>query len=75
MLRAKFRCTFVQKNADGSELVQLNAVYGDKDSVNAQWSKYTPNGSLNMSISLEGAQGKLVPNGEYFLDISPVETA
>lgn len=75
MLRAKFRCVSVTTHADGSEAVQLQAVYGDKEGVNAQWAKFTPSGSLSMTISAEGAQGKLVPGVEYFIDFSVASPA
>jgi hypothetical protein len=69
-IRAKFSCNAVTKNADGSERVELVAVYGDE---NKPWSKFTPSGNLAMTISNPDAQGAFVPGKTYYLDLSPAE--
>lgn len=74
MIRCKFRCSEVSRLDVGYERVKFFPVYAT-DGVNAAWSKATPSGSLELSITVEGAQGKFVPGGEYFLDISPVAPA
>lgn len=70
MLRAKFIVTQITKHSDGAETVELGAANGRKDTVNAQWSKWTPSGNLRMQINNPEAQGKLIPGKYYFLDIS-----
>lgn len=75
MIRAKFRCTSVTNheghNDNKSETVKLCAANGPKDTANAQWSKWTPSGTLEMTINNPEAQGKFEPGKYYFLDISP----
>lgn len=51
------------------EVVRLNCVY-TKDGANAQWSKWTPSGSLTLSISNPDAMGTLKP-GFYKITITP----
>jgi hypothetical protein len=74
--RAKFRCTKVQQvstcSADGiyadkQEEVVLSAVCGK---TNEQWSKWTPSGTLTMTINNPDAQGKFKPTQCYYLDIT-----
>lgn len=50
------------------ENVHLNAVYGE-DGINKQWSKWTPAGSLNLSISNPDAQGFFRAGKEYIVTI------
>ena len=74
MIRAKFTVQSVTKHAYGGEEVKLCPVYGSGDNKsNAEWAKATPSGSLTMTIDNPGAQGKLVPGKEYFLDFTPAE--
>lgn len=69
-VQAKFKCTFVQKNEGGSELVQLVPVVSGSEE-NKTWSKYTPTGSLSMMVTAEGAVGQFEPGKEYFLTLVP----
>lgn len=71
-IRAKFQCHAVTKDSGKNEIVRFTAVYGSGEA-NKQWSKYTPNGTLEMTISEEGAQGRFEPGKEYFLDITPAD--
>jgi hypothetical protein len=68
MIVAKFRCTQVSKNEDGSEEVKLIAAHGPE---NESWSKYTPYGDLTMGISNPDAQGRFEPGKEYMLRFEP----
>lgn len=68
---AKFRCQLVSKDAQGNETVTLNPVTGKDGSANAQWSKWTPSGKLEMTITNPPAQGQLVPGKEYLVTIAP----
>jgi hypothetical protein len=67
-IRAKFSCSSVQ-DFGSTETVSLNAVNGPKGTANAQWSKWTPSGSLSLNISNPDARGKFKPGGYYYLDI------
>jgi hypothetical protein len=74
MIRAKFKCHTVTRDSGGNETVTLHPVYGNAQSPdNIEWSKYTPTGKLEMTITQEGAQGKFIPNKDYFLDFTPAE--
>lgn len=81
VLRAKFRVTSVTRSidADGNasqEVVKLSAVYSsDPESENAKWSKWTPSGSLEMTINNPNAFGTLSNGHEFYIDFTPAETA
>lgn len=70
-IKAKFKCTSVTKIEGGSEVVSMSPVTSGSGSDNKSWSKYTPSGSLSMSITAEGAVGIFEPGKEYFLDFTP----
>ncbi len=73
MIRAKFRCTSVQTSGE-NEQVSLMAVYSDDpNDPNKQWSKWTPSGSVMLTINNPDAQGKFKTNEEYFLDFTPAK--
>lgn len=69
---AKFRCTSVKKIEGGQEVVEMSPVTSGSDD-NKTWSKYTPCGSLSMTITAEGAVGHFEPGRQYFLDFTPAE--
>jgi hypothetical protein len=71
MIRAKFRCWYVSKREDGTESVRLGAVVGTEGD-NAEWSKATPNGLLEMVISNPSAQGYFEQGKDYYLNIERV---
>ncbi len=71
MIRAKFVVETVAKHASGVEAVTLRPVYGDTPE-NKSWSKWTPTGSLAMTISNPDAMGKLECGREYYIDFTPV---
>jgi len=77
-MRCKFCLQSIQKYYDNvgnqtGETVKLVAVYDDDpESENAQWSKYTPSGEFEFTVTNPGAFGK-INNGEFFIDIIPVE--
>ena len=73
MIVAKFKCESVAKPSESNgdtESISLSAVYGPG---NETWSKFTPSGSLSMSISNPAAQGKFQPGKSYLLNISEAE--
>lgn len=80
VMRAKFKASTVSEiknpttGEKESESVYMFAVYSsDPESENAKWAKWTPAGSLNITINNPGAFGILKANQEYFLDFTPVE--
>lgn len=79
--RCKMRVSEVTRSmsADGSvesERVKLTAVYSnDPENVNAQWSRWTPNGSVDITISNPAAMGKLSKGHEFYVDFTPAEVS
>jgi hypothetical protein len=52
----------------------LSAVYSNAEgSANAQWSKWTPSASLNMTVSNTAAFNKLKPGQFVYVDLIPCE--
>lgn len=72
MVRAKFKVTSITHfNNDPHNYmadVNLTAVHGAD---NRTWSKWTPSGSLKMSITNPEAVARLELGKHYFLDFSP----
>jgi hypothetical protein len=84
MVRAKFRCMglkqiYVQTSEQGPDgkwipkpkthdVVELAPV---SDGANKTWSKYTPSGSISMTIDNPDAVGQFKIGGTYFVDFSP----
>jgi len=64
-------------NTEGNvvqEEIALNAVYSsDPNSVNAQWSKWTPSASLRFTVSNPDAFNKVLPGQFYFIDLIPTD--
>lgn len=73
-IRAKFRCNSVTTQEGGQEIVTLSPVYGTSENpANKEWSKYTPSGSISMTITAEGAVKTFTPGKEYFVLFTPAE--
>lgn len=74
-IRAKFKCLSVARHEASpggvNLIVSLGAVYGKDGSDNAQWSKWTPNGTLSMTITNPVVDGFFEPGREYFIDLTP----
>lgn len=71
-IKAKFKCQSVESFEGGQQTVKFSAVTNSQGE-NADFSKYTPFGQLNMSIT-EGtkAHDHFKPGKEYYLDIVEV---
>ena len=74
-VRAKMRLVSKTDNASHrggtaveSTTVRLQAVQGPD---NEAWSKYTPNGTLELNITNPAAVGALELGREYFVDLTP----
>lgn len=72
-VRAKFKCISVT-STENSEVINLKVVTNDRDE-NKEWSKYTPDGSLNMTVTNPLAFGEFKAGEEYLITIehSPVD--
>lgn len=78
-VRCKFYVTSVAQTASGpapaegpppsitQEVVRLAPVYGDE---NKPWSKFTPCGSLELTITNPEVIGTFVPGQVHYVDIS-----
>ncbi len=55
------------------ERVKLRAVYGNDNSENAQWSKWTPFASFEIQINNPEAIGQLSKGHEFYVDFIPVQ--
>jgi hypothetical protein len=78
ILRCKLRVLEVTQAMDSNgkveqERVKLTAVYGAENSVNAQWSRWTPWAEFNIGISNPEAFNKLSKGHEFYVDFTPVE--
>lgn len=75
MVRAKFQVNSVKQIVGGSGKVEsievaMNPVYGKAGEANAQWSKYTPSGSLTMTITNEQVFDTFRPGMQFYLDLT-----
>lgn len=70
-IKAKFRCSSVTKYEE-QENVILAPVTDDNED-NKKWSKWTPSGQLELTITNEACWGAFEPGKEYLLDIAPAE--
>lgn len=68
MVRAKFRVQSVIHHDGEQRTIQLAAVSGKE---NESWSKWTPSGSLQMSITNPEAFSQFKPGDVFFLDFTP----
>jgi hypothetical protein len=70
-VRAKFKCERAEKQPldNGHQVsVRFDAVINDSPE-NKEWSKWTPSGQLQMTISNENLVDHFIQGQEYFLDI------
>jgi len=78
ILRLKMSVQSVKSVSDNlgnktQEEIALLAVYGPDGSANKQWSKWTPTGSLNFTVSNPEAFDKIRPGQFIFVDLSVTE--
>lgn len=77
MVRAKVRCVTVKTVASnygsGAGTIEQNQVELTpvQDPANSTWSKYTPGGSINLTISNPDAFNAFKPGETYFVDFTP----
>lgn len=70
MIAAKFVCETVTLSP-GQETVALRPVYGDSEE-NKTWSKYTPCGTLQMTITNPDVFGQIRPGDEFVVYLNKV---
>jgi len=72
-VRAKFTVESVTRYKWG-EVLKMNAIEYDGTDENASFSKFTPNGSFEMSITNKDIIGRYKADDDYYFDITPVPT-
>lgn len=80
MVRAKFFVTEIKHTCSNSPgetfaTITMAPVYQGKDGkpANAEWSKYTPSGKLEMCVTNPAAVEKFEVGKSYFIDFSPAD--
>lgn len=69
-VRAKFRVESVTSSANGTKTAKLFPVTsGSKE--NAEFYKWTPGGSIDLSTLNEAAAEQFVPGREFYVDFIP----
>ncbi|UOF81734.1 hypothetical protein [Caudoviricetes sp.] len=74
-VRAKFKCHSKEvREQNGSNVASLTffASYGEGQD-NKDWSKWTPSGTLQMTITNPNAFGWFEPGKEYYLDFTEAQ--
>lgn len=77
MVRAKFRVETITKTAtspDGA-IIELKAVCADEVPENQRFHKWTPSGSLHMTVNNPAAVEQFVLGQEYYVDFTPAVAA
>lgn len=69
-VRAKFRCNSIEDFGNDMVTVKLSAVSSGDD--NKSWSKWTPSGTLSLTITNPEAFNQFKVGKEYFLDFNEV---
>lgn len=74
---AKFHCHANSDPgwSDQARIVRLSPVYGPEGTENAEWSKYTPAGYLEMTITNPAAFEQFVVGHDYSLHLVDVTDA
>ena len=70
-VRAKFRCITKTENMDGGSVGLEPVTTGGAE--NDEFFKYTPAGSINMSILSPSALSEFSVGAEYYVDFSPAK--
>lgn len=78
MMRAKFKITEVEKQSETCEVLKMSAVTekpfdADGNSEDNSFAKYTPNGSLSITITNPSLLGKFEQGEKYYLDFTKAE--
>ncbi len=75
-IRCKMKCSeVVQHKTEGKvtrEDVRLDVVVADSKE-NAIWSKYTPTGNFQFSVTNEECFGKIIAGKTYYIDLNECE--
>lgn len=69
-VRAKFKVSKIAEHEGGLKIVSLNAVSADEVPENQRYHKYTPSGSLEITITNPSASDQFAPGKVFYLDFS-----
>lgn len=76
MVRAKFKCDSIVTAAYGKDnqsiTVNMSPVYGNSEE-NKQFWRYTPAGSIALTIDNPDAVAQFSPGREYYIDFTPAK--
>jgi hypothetical protein len=77
MIRCKFRCDSIDRNHPDmpEHRVRLSAIQSKEVPEDLGFTKFTPCGTLEATISNPAALAQLSVGGYYYLDLSPVPEA
>ena len=71
MVRAKFKCDFVQKFEDTAIVSLLPVTNGSEE--NKKFYKWTPGGSIGLNVVSHETANRFVPGKEYYVDFTEAE--
>lgn len=72
--RAKFKVAEVRALEGGVRIVKALPVVSGSDE-NRSFSKYTPSGALELTVTQAGAMSDFAPGVEFYVDMTPCATA
>lgn len=73
MTRAKFYCQAVKDFGNDYQVVTFQADTNKSDSDTQHYSKYTPSGTLEITVTNPVLTGKFKPGSRYYLDITEAD--
>ena len=78
-MRAKFVVTSVTKPCEGSEELTFRAVSdtpfdAEGASEDNSFARYTPSGTLSMTVQNPALLGKFIPGDKFYLDFTPADS-
>jgi hypothetical protein len=76
MVRAKVVCAYVQDFGHTKQVKLVPVTPNSDDNIpeNERFHKYTPNGSIELTIDNPVAAEQFKPQQTYYLDFTPAET-
>lgn len=77
-VRAKFWVMDIKHHETGNPndicaSITMEPVYNNGDPANASWSKYTPSGKLEMTVTNPDAIDRFEKGKPYYVDFTPAE--
>lgn len=70
-VRAKFVVQWIEDSAEDLKTIHMSPVYGDGATENAEYWKYTPAGSIQLSTINEAASRQFTQGQEFYVDFTP----